>query len=291
MTIQTRFSIAKQDIIKYFEKFGKKIYSKDELSDILNGNREFWRLTKSLTVDQFVELLRESTPLTRHNFNFKSLTITRYSWGKADVLDLALSFKRNGYLSHYSAVSYHGLTEQIPKTIYINVEQSEKEKKNSELNQSQIDLALLKPTRLSQNYANYRGRKVFLLNGQHTDLLGVISYEGDNLPVTNIERTLIDITVRPEYSGGISEVLKAFDEAAEFVSVNKLLSYLKKLDFTYPYHQCIGFYMKVSGSFANNQLDLVRKLEKPHKFYLIHGIEDKAFSKEWNLYYPSSLSI
>ena len=291
MTNKIRFSIAKQDIVEHFSRSGRIVYSRDDISDILEGNRDFWRLTQSLTVDQFIDLLRENTILKRHCFRFKSMTITRYSWGKADIIDLALSFRKGAYLTHYSAVSYHGLTEQFPKAIYINVEQSEKEKMHNELSQPQIDHAMQKPTRLSNNYANYRGRTVYMLNGEYTDSLGVLSYEADNLPVTDMERTLIDITVRPEYSGGIYEVLQAFEFAAGQVSINKLLSYLKRLNYVYPYHQCIGFYMKTAGNFSNNQIDLVRKIEKPYRFYLIHGMEEKTFSKEWNLYYPANLSI
>ena len=44
----------------------------------------------------------------------------------------------------------------------------------------------------------------------------------DGLAITNIERTLIDATVRPLYSGGVYEVFEAYRRAAEHISVNKL---------------------------------------------------------------------
>jgi hypothetical protein len=34
--------------------------------------------------------------------------------------------------------------------------------------------------------------------------------EALGIPVTNLERTLIDITVRPDYAGGVQNVLDAF---------------------------------------------------------------------------------
>lgn len=286
---KSRFSIAKQDIIKYFNESGNRVYLKDDISNILSVNRGFWRLTESLTVNRFIELLLAGTDLQKHNLKFSTHESVRYSWGEIDILNLALSIKSTGYISHYSALSYHGLTEQIPKTIYINVEQSKKDFKPQQLSQNRVDKALAKPARLSNNYTVYNEQIIYLLNGMHTGLLGV-NVES-NIRVTSLERTLIDITVRPEYSGGIYEVVKAFVNASETVSINKLVSYLKKLDYIYPYHQCIGFYMMASGNYRDSQLQLLQKLDMPFKFYLTHGIEERSFSKEWNLYYPSNFQF
>ena len=49
--------------------------------------------------------------------------------------------------------------------------------------------------------------------------------------VTGVERTLIDATVRPVYSGGINEVLTAFSRASKMVSINKLVAMLKKINY------------------------------------------------------------
>mgnify|MGYP000190431234 CR=1 FL=1 len=86
--------------------------------------------------------------------------------------------------------------------------------------------------------------KVALLMGQYTGQLGVIDMTMDDryqIQVTNLERTLIDMTVRPTYSGGVFEVLNAFRSAARLgLSVNKLSALLQNLEFVYPYHQAIG---------------------------------------------------
>ena len=78
------------------------------------------------------------------------------------------------------------------------------------------------------------------------------------LRLTNLERTLIDITVRPVYSGGVFEVAKAFELAKEKLSVNSLTAMLKKLEYTYPYHQAVGFYLERAG-YKSSLLDLLRK--------------------------------
>lgn len=288
---KSRFNIAKPDIVKFFNESERNVFSKNDIRNILYANRELWRLTKSISIERFIELLLNGTDLKRHKLSFNSYVFVRFSWREIDIVELALSLSMNGYLSHYSSLSYHGLTEQIPKTIYINVEQSIKAIVPSELTQSNIDEALANPARLSNNYAVFNGEKIFLLNGKNTQLLGVSEDENTNIRVTNIERTLIDITVRPDYSGGIYEVLKAYDNASQIVSINKLLLYLKKLAYRYPYHQCIGFYMMATGKYLESQLQLIRNLAMPLKFYLTHGIEDKYFSKEWNLYHPANLQF
>jgi len=290
MAGKSRFSIAKQDIIKVFEESDIKVFNHSYISEILQDNRQYWRLTESLTSNKFIELLLRNTSLKKYNLKFKSTVKTLYSWNKVDITDLALGISKKGYLSHYSAVFYHGLTEQIPKSIYINLEQGKKEDRKNSIKQELIDRALKKPAKLTNNYADYRGRRIYLLNGKNTGNLGVDSGD-DNIRVTNLERTLIDIAVRPEYSGGIYEVLKSFENASEKVSINKLIAYLKKLNYVYPYHQCIGFYMMATGKYRESQLKLINKIEMTYKFYLTHEMKEKKFSKKWNLYYPANLSI
>ena len=290
MAGNTRFKIAKSDIVKTIEDSGQKVFNRPFISNILQNNRKDWRLTESLTVNRFIDLLLKNTPLKRHKIKFNARERILYSWGNVEVIDLAMGMSPKGYLSHYSAVFHHGLTEQIPKAIYLNIEQSKKDNEENLISQTDIDNALGKPAKLTNNYADYKGYRIYLLNGMNTENLGVVE-SSDDIRITNVERTLIDISVRPEYAGGIHEVIKAFENASEKVSINKLVAYLKKLNFTYPYHQCIGFYMMMSGKYRDSQLQLIGKLDMPYKFYLTHAMSDIKFSKKWNLYYPAILSI
>ncbi len=47
----------------------------------------------------------------------------RYLFGEPDLLDLVQSLSNVGYFTHLTAIHLNNLTEQIPKTIYFNVEQ------------------------------------------------------------------------------------------------------------------------------------------------------------------------
>jgi len=53
------------------------------------------------------------------------------------------------------------------------------------------------------------------------------------LPVTSIERTLVDAAVRPQYSGGVTAVLRAYGKAGGRLSIKRLLSILTNLDYLY----------------------------------------------------------
>jgi predicted transcriptional regulator of viral defense system len=111
---------------------------------------------------------------------------------------------------------------------------------------------------------------------------------GGELRITNIERTLIDVTVRPFYSGGVKEVQKFDIKARGKISVDKLVSILRKINHVYPYHQAIGFYMERAG-FERSALTLLKKTGLKYDFYLDYGMNDKNYSKEWRIYFPKEL--
>ena len=107
--------------------------------------------------------------------------------------------------------------------------------------------------------------------------------------VTTLERTLIDITVRPNYAGGPAHVIEIFRLAkSRGASTNHLLALLKSLRFAYPYHQAIGFYLERAGYSAAAQ-ELVLRLGLPPDFYLTHGMVRSEYSPKWRLHFPEGL--
>jgi hypothetical protein len=82
------------------------------------------------------------------------------------------------------------------KQVYANVEQRPKYQPVAELTQQSIDTAFRRPARITSQHAIYEDHTIHILNGKHTGRLGVITvaHNEAHVPVTNIERTLIDAT-------------------------------------------------------------------------------------------------
>src|SRR5580700_7284460 len=130
----SRIEIAKNDVIRLFDEGSKRVYTKTDLASILQQNRGFWRLTQSTRVDHFIDFLLEKSRLRQVSLTSDGYPgFIRYAWGEVSAYQVALSVKPRSYLSHGTAISLHGLTDQIPKTIYVNQEQSPKPAPKGEL--------------------------------------------------------------------------------------------------------------------------------------------------------------
>lgn len=288
---KTRIQIAKPDIVAYFDKHASHVLKLTEIAAILTRERTFWRLAQRTTTQQFIKFLTEHAKLKRLDFPFPYRAEIRYVWGAVPLLEVLLTLKKDAYFSHYTAVRMHGLTEQVPKTIYLNHEQRP-QPQNPHLEQGRIAAAFSRRPRVSQNSIDFDEVRICMVNGMHANQLGVVneqvSYDGDtkvNVRLTNIERTLIDITVRPIYAGGIFEVQKAFLLAKDQVSVNALAAMLQKLKYVYPYHQAIGYYLERAG-YKSSLLELLRRFPMDYDFYLAHEMGETDYIKDWRLYVP-----
>lgn len=288
-------------ILDYIHAAGDQILNYDTLKILLHDIKQNKIVPNSLKLTEFIDfIIREEKILQSVSVKLPQRDTTRFLFGDISAYRLALSFNKNSYLSHYSALLFHQLTNNVPRKIYTNMEQAAKyntidfNDPEERLKQKNIDLAFSRPMRETNQKASFNlpgsSYEVFLLNGKNHGKLGVTKVElnGETLPVTDLERTLIDIVVRPIYAGGTLEVLEAYKAAKGRVSVNKLLATLKKMDFSYPYHQAIGFYLDRAG-YSDKIFKLFSPFGVNYDFYLTYGMTDKEYSKQWRVYYPKGL--
>lgn len=288
MASKSRFVIAEGSIRSFFKQNPRKAFSREQLSGIFEERKAAWNLPITTTDLRFIEQLRKKGILTKIEILFDGYLNNkeRYITDDANELEIAASLINKSYLSHYTAMFLNGLTTQVPKTIYITFEQSKKPDDNRQLKQEAIDAAFSKPQRKAGTEAVYGDFSFLILNGMHTGRTGI--YSIGKVPVTNLERTLIDITVRPSYAGGAYSVLEAYQNALSKISLNKLVATLDNLDFIYPYHQAVGFYLERAG-YSGKKLEELRNRKKEFRFYLTYDMEEKDFSKDWQLYFPKGM--
>lgn len=290
MARPSRFSLVKNDIVSVFPQTSGQVFSEAQLFAIFHRNRLSWQLPEYIRPSDFISFLIKNNLLRVHKFRCElySRTIVRYAWGNVSSLELALSMKSRAYFSHGTAATLHRLTQPNARKIYLNAEQSKKPQNEGSLNQEGIDRAFAGRQRQSKLIYKKGNVSVVMIAGKNTDRLGVEEIAGpelETLQTTNLERTLIDIVVRPAYSGGISEVLKAFREAKDRTSIELLMHILNQISHAYPYHQAIGFLMQTAG-YVERDYNKLKALGLKYDFHLTHGISTPEYSKDWRLFFP-----
>ncbi len=216
-------------------------------------------------------------------------TTKKYTLTIPSPYRLALSLRPNSYLCHGTAAFLHGLTPEGGNTVYVNREQSEKPFSTT-LKQSDLTRAFLRKQRLTRATYTCDDWKCVLVNGKQTHKLGVEAIRGpakEKLMVTNLERTLIDITVRPAYAGNVQTVLNSYRLARQKMSPARILSILKKLKYLYPYHQAIGCYMQRAG-YSPVEYEQLKALGLKFDFYLAHATQPNEYVRAWRLFVPKN---
>lgn len=271
------------------DRYPQYVFRKMEFERVFSRFQEIWDLNKEIGFDDFVKFLSKNGNLLKYYLKFPGQPVTIFTWGEGvSIYEIVLAVGRGTYLSHFTAVYLHQLTEQIPKTIYVTVPQPEKRDDSIALTQKQIDKAFSSPTRATKQYAVMGEYRVARLTGMDTQGLGIKKAptpDGGVATVTTIERTLIDIVVRPNYCGGIQQVLDVYSLAKDRISGQRIVDLLKELKYFYPYHQAIGFYMNRAG-YPDEETDPLQQIKSNRDIYLVHGMREKDYSEKWRLFFP-----
>jgi predicted transcriptional regulator of viral defense system len=110
----------------------------------------------------------------------------------------------NGAVAYWSALNYHGLTEQFPNVVFI---QTSRVKKGKIIFGTTYKFVKVIPKKLA---------------GINQEGYGIHKYY-----ITDIEKTIVDCFDRPEYSGGYAELIRAFNDVR--LESNKLISYCEAI--------------------------------------------------------------
>jgi hypothetical protein len=294
--VEIWMKLAKAPIHRHFARSPQKVYRQVELHRLFEQNRVCWRLA-TVSLKRFMELLPAYSKFSRLELTLQGRKHVCFIWGESPLLPALLALDPLAYLSHQTALELHQLVPATSNTIYLNTEQVDRPRfEPVQLEQTRIDAAFKRPARESNRTALLHGKQIRLLSGMQSGMLGVINAPfphavPDNQPlrVTSLERTLIDIAVRPAYSGGPHQVLKAYKEAKARTDIRILTAMLHELNYVYPYHQAIGFCLEQAGH-DEVALAPLRALPMEHNFYLAHAMRATTLVPRWRLHVPTDLA-
>jgi hypothetical protein len=272
---------------------GYLLFKPAELQNFISQKRTNLNIPKSYSYRKVLSLLIETGYIEEILLEFPFRREVRYAIQKPPLFELLQMIYPKAYFSHATAAVFNNLLPRKFETIYLNNEQKPIPRPEVGLTQEKITLAFKNKPRITTNITKYQNYNICLINGKNTQNAGVIVTTiktGETVRITSVERTLIDMVVRPFYSGGSTEVLKAFQNAHSRVAITRLKELLKTLNFVYPYHQSIGFYMEQSGVYTENEIEEFNNIEMHFDFFLCNAISNIAYSKKWKLFYPRELT-
>jgi len=112
------------------------------------------------------------------------------------------------YIGYYSALSHHGLTEQVPRTVYV-----------------------VTPTRAQSREIHGVPYRVTTVTERKFFGFEPTSIEGTTVQVSDLEKTLVDCADHPEFCGGLRELATAMRAADERgCAWDTVGEYLERLD-------------------------------------------------------------
>ena len=185
---------------------GEQISLQKELAEY----RDFYKYRKKLLSDG---VLDQYSSLPSNAF-------TLLGSSRLDAEEVVCAVDPFAYISHLSAMTYHGVTDRIPSKLFISTP-GKKDWKVYALKKMEKDL--------KEDYELYLKNglplltKIHMLKLGRTEIYnfsskylgGYINVRDKNIRVATIGRTFLDMLKNPSMCGGINHVLEVFDEYAE----------------------------------------------------------------------------
>ncbi len=139
----------------------------------------------------------------------------------AHEFEIAMALVDPAAISHWSALHYHELTEQVPRTVFVltKTETSVPRMRNAGSKRSNRGYLVRDTT---YQFIQVRTKRFF-----GTQKVWV----GDaRVSMTDRERTLLDGLSMPQYCGGFAEVLHAFQVGLDRLDIERITDYAVRLD-------------------------------------------------------------
>ena len=142
--------------------------------------------------------------------------------GAASVheFEVAMALTSPAVISHWSAMHFHGLTEQVPRTVFV-------------LTTTATSAPRARAAERMAQGGEYRaGDTMYRFVRVRADrLFGTVRVwvHDARIVMTDLERTLLDGLARPRHCGDFAEVLHAFEVAMDRMDVERIATYAMRL--------------------------------------------------------------
>jgi len=177
----------------------KRIFTLDDIRDLVEKPKNF---LDQLTRKKWILKIRRSVyvivPFETGNAGADSYTMHSFVIGSL--------LTKPYYIGYWSALNYHGLTEQTPSSVYIVTPKP----KNS---RTILDVRYV--------FVTIRPHKIF---GTEQ-----IEIEKRKIIVSSPEKTIVDCLDHPEHCGGTEEIAKSIYFSKNELDVKKIINYAKDI--------------------------------------------------------------
>jgi predicted transcriptional regulator of viral defense system len=134
--------------------------------------------------------------------------------------EVAMALVEPAAISHWSALSYHGLTEQAPRRVFVLT--------------TARSVPRVRGTKAERSGEGYPvGETIYqFVQVKAERFFGIetVWVHESRIKITDPERTLLDGLMAPQYCGDFAEVLHAFEVRTPKLDLERIIKYALKLD-------------------------------------------------------------
>jgi predicted transcriptional regulator of viral defense system len=223
-------------------------------------------LISSLAAAGWIEIIKRGTYVVKSPIF--SAEISPFAIAAALIEPLAIS--------HWSACAHYGFTTQSPTII-----------------QASTPKKIVTPEMRTGKAHNPRGRAVWQAFGWQFEFIHVrqSTFWGfekiwasswQQVNITDIERTVLDLFIRPDIFGGLPSVIELFENAIPQVNIDRLIDYAIRYD-TGSVIKRIGWVLETL-SITNGNIDLLRNYPVK-RYYLLDPSQGEGGQKnvDWKI--------
>lgn len=184
--------------------------------------------------------------------------------------EVAMALVQPAAVSHWSALNHHGLTEQIPRQVFV-------------LTTKDVSVPRKRASEIADGKSGYpvNGTLYQFVQVRPERYFGTERiWMGDaRVLITDLERTLLDALTMPQYCGGFGEVIQAFGEAMPRLDVERIVEYARRLGPTIA--KRAGWVLETQGCEASQIDELAALPIKGHRKLDPTGPRRGVYNNRW----------